>query len=227
MSKDDESEGEAMGHEPAATHTPNSTPEPERVRSRRDAVRTRERILEVARERFAAEGYSATTLRSITDEAGVNVALVSRYFTSKEGLFEACLEAVVDEVRSPHVALSKHEDVAITIAAALAPSPGSQQNEVLGSLLPLLLHSSEDPHAEQMRVAVLRTFAENMATTAGWDPASPDDDLLMRAQIVLCAGMGLALIRSWHPLIEPLSSVSHEELVGAVTDMVEALLRKV
>src|SRR5687768_16792368 len=61
------------------------------ARPRRDAARTRRRLLEAARRRFARDGYATSTVRDIADDAGVNVALISRYFTSKEGLFEACL----------------------------------------------------------------------------------------------------------------------------------------
>ncbi|GAA3163585.1 TetR family transcriptional regulator [Nonomuraea salmonea] len=66
---------------------------------RRDAARTRQRLLDAALKRFAHDGYAATTVRDITDDAGVNVALVNRYFQSKEGLFEACLEAASEELR--------------------------------------------------------------------------------------------------------------------------------
>jgi AcrR family transcriptional regulator len=48
-------------------------------------------VLEVARRRFLAEGYQATTMRSIAAEAGVDVALISYFFGSKKGLFGAAL----------------------------------------------------------------------------------------------------------------------------------------
>mgnify|MGYP000087573624 CR=1 FL=1 len=50
---------------------------------------TRARILEAARNRFEAEGYTRTSLRSIAREADVDHALVTYYFGSKEGLFRA------------------------------------------------------------------------------------------------------------------------------------------
>jgi AcrR family transcriptional regulator len=48
---------------------------------------TRERILEAARATFAAHGYEGATLRAIAMMADANVALVIRYFGSKEDLF--------------------------------------------------------------------------------------------------------------------------------------------
>ncbi len=66
------------------------------VPRRRDAAETRNLLLTAARSRFAANGYTATTVREIADDAGVNVSLISRYFSSKEGLFEACLLGAAD-----------------------------------------------------------------------------------------------------------------------------------
>lgn len=47
--------------------------------------------MEVAGRRFRADGYQGVTLRSIADEAAVDVALISYYFGSKRGLFTAAL----------------------------------------------------------------------------------------------------------------------------------------
>ncbi len=47
---------------------------------------TREEILAAARERFAKRGYDGTSLREIAERAGVDPALVRRFFGSKEGL---------------------------------------------------------------------------------------------------------------------------------------------
>lgn len=48
----------------------------------------RERILEAAKTAFLADGYTATSVRSIAREAGVDHALVNYHFGSKHGLFE-------------------------------------------------------------------------------------------------------------------------------------------
>ena len=85
---------------------------------RRDAGRTRRRLLDAARERFAADGFSSTTVRQVADDAGVDVALIKRYFGSKEGLFEACLAAAVDDLRE-QPAPEGADDVATRIAHRL------------------------------------------------------------------------------------------------------------
>ena len=56
------------------------------MRERSDGKATREAILEAAETEFAACGYEAASTRRICARAGVNVALVNRYFGSKENL---------------------------------------------------------------------------------------------------------------------------------------------
>ena len=53
---------------------------------------TRTAILEAAQRLFSSRGYSETGVRDIAAEAGVNPALISRYFGSKLQLFETALE---------------------------------------------------------------------------------------------------------------------------------------
>jgi AcrR family transcriptional regulator len=58
--------------------------------------RTREEILDAGRAEFAAAGYTAASLRAVARRAGVDPALVYHYFTSKAGLFVACLGLPAD-----------------------------------------------------------------------------------------------------------------------------------
>ena len=53
---------------------------------------TKERILDAAERLFADHGFPATSLRDITNEAGVNLAAVNYHFGSKESLLIAVLE---------------------------------------------------------------------------------------------------------------------------------------
>ena len=46
-------------------------------------------IIETAEVLFAKKGYEASTVRDIAEEAGVNIAMISYYFGSKEKLLEA------------------------------------------------------------------------------------------------------------------------------------------
>ena len=62
----------------------------------RSADRTRAAILAAARECFTETGYDGTGLRAIAGRAGANVALVQRYFGSKQGLFLAAIPPHLD-----------------------------------------------------------------------------------------------------------------------------------
>ncbi|MFJ5234769.1 TetR/AcrR family transcriptional regulator [Kitasatospora sp. NPDC088391] len=55
-------------------------------------TRSRQAILAAARELFSTHGYEQTTVRAVAHRAGVDPALVMKYFGSKEGLFDAVSE---------------------------------------------------------------------------------------------------------------------------------------
>lgn len=59
----------------------------------RDRTATRRRIFDAARELFTERGYDHVTMRMIATAAGVNVALVNRYFVSKADLFTEVVNA--------------------------------------------------------------------------------------------------------------------------------------
>ncbi|MCI0678472.1 MAG: TetR family transcriptional regulator [Actinobacteria bacterium] len=59
---------------------------------------TRQRIIETAEVLFAQHGYEATSLRQLTDIAGVNIAAVNYHFGSKEKLLTAVLDRVVQPI---------------------------------------------------------------------------------------------------------------------------------
>jgi AcrR family transcriptional regulator len=54
--------------------------------------RKKEAILDAAERLFSQKGFDATSTRAIAAEAGVNMAMISYYFGSKEGLFKGLLE---------------------------------------------------------------------------------------------------------------------------------------
>lgn len=56
-----------------------------------DSRASREALLEAAREVFDKVGYERATTREIGERAGVDPALIARYFDSKEGLFLAAV----------------------------------------------------------------------------------------------------------------------------------------
>lgn len=59
---------------------------------RRTSAETKAVILSAARERFGSVGFQAATIRAIATDAGVDPAMVMRYFGNKELLFAAAAE---------------------------------------------------------------------------------------------------------------------------------------
>lgn len=99
---------------------------------------TRTDILDVARRRFLAEGYDRVTVRSIAAEAGVDAALISYHFGSKQGLFGACMQL---SANPPEI-----------LAAALVGP--------LNTLPERLVHAVIAAWDDPQRGASLRAFAE-------------------------------------------------------------------
>ncbi len=62
---------------------------------KRDAVATRDAILASARQQFMQNGFDMAGVREIASGAGVNAALVNRYFGSKENLFDEAVLAAI------------------------------------------------------------------------------------------------------------------------------------
>jgi AcrR family transcriptional regulator len=61
----------------------------------RNSGLTRQRILVAAQDCFAVQAYGHVGLRDIAARAGIDVAMVARYFSSKENLFRAAFSALV------------------------------------------------------------------------------------------------------------------------------------
>lgn len=186
----------------------------------RDARTTRLALLNSARRRFAKDGYAATTVRDIASDAGVNVALINRYFTSKEGLFEACLARTVEDLDRRDLSDETVEQVVREVTRQVAQSTG----DGYPLQLLLLLRSSGDEAAERIRRHTFRIFTERMAATAGWKPDDPETaPLLLRAQLAMSVATGIVMLR-FSSGLEPLTSATEEELAGPIREVFEALL---
>lgn len=82
---------------------------------------TRRRILEAAIELFAQEGYDRASTRRLADAARVNLPAIQYYFGSKEGLYQAAIEHIREDVErrlAPAAA-----EAAATLAAGEARRP--------------------------------------------------------------------------------------------------------
>lgn len=56
-------------------------------------------IIEVSQQLFADRGFDGTSVRDIAEEAGINVAMISYYFGSKEKLMEAIFEVKIGRIQ--------------------------------------------------------------------------------------------------------------------------------
>lgn len=66
---------------------------------------TRERIITAAELLFARQGYAATSVREITEAAGVNIAAVNYHFGSKENLLVEILDRIVTPLNAQRLEL--------------------------------------------------------------------------------------------------------------------------
>lgn len=91
----------------------------------------KDRIVEVAERLFAERGYNGVSLREITREAGVDVALVKYYFDNKQGLFDALLQRRADIL---------NQERAQALKAVLAKDDPAPVEEIINAFThPLLL----------------------------------------------------------------------------------------
>jgi AcrR family transcriptional regulator len=75
-----------MPEQPKPRRSPSGT------ERKRDAERSRERILDAALVEFGEHGYAGARIGAIARRAGVNQQLISYYFDGKEGLYRALSE---------------------------------------------------------------------------------------------------------------------------------------
>lgn len=61
---------------------------------------TRQRLLEAGIELFAELGYERASTRAIARHAGVSLPALQYYFGGKQGLHQACMEYITQDVRS-------------------------------------------------------------------------------------------------------------------------------
>ena len=80
-----------------------------RRKARQDGVETREAILASAEAEFAEKGFALASAREICRRAGVNSALMNRYFGSKEALYRIVAKRLFGDLGAPLATL--HEKV--------------------------------------------------------------------------------------------------------------------
>lgn len=191
------------------------------IRLGRDAAATQRALIRAARRRFATDGYRATTVRQIAADAGVNVALINRYFESKEGLFKACMERTSNELDSQTPTPSGDDDLVERLLAHVVDAPNS--DDPLQLLL--LLRSSGDENADRIRRSTLEHFTESLAAAAGWSARDPETaPILLRAQIAIAAMLGVVMLRT-SAAVEPIATAGPDDLSEPLGQVLRLLLK--
>ena len=171
---------------------------------------TRQRILTVAREAFGRGGYEATSVRSIATRAGVDQALVHRYFGTKQQLFLASLELPVDpEVVLAPVVSAPRDRLGETFIRTLLNLWDSDAEPIVLSVVRTLSASPEG--AELVKGFLLHLALVHLGPRVD----DPEGSAPARLSLVASQTMGLLMVRKVVRL-EPLASMPVEDVVALV-----------
>ena len=148
----------------------------------RNAARTRAALVSAAQRRFADDGFAGTTVRAVAADAGVDAALVMRYFGSKRGLYEAA--TAVDLHLPDFTAVARRRLGAVIVETFLSRWEGPE-----GEPLRILLASAatEPTAAEQMRT-IFAAQVRPAVTAAGADPD-------VHIEVIASTLIGMAMMR--------------------------------
>lgn len=175
----------------------------------RNAGETRERILAAARRWFSRDNYQNVGIRDIAGDAGVDAALVNRYFGSKEKLFAEVLEGgfLVEQHLTADLAdFGAH--IVARIMADAEPQQSEQKQEF--DALRVLLRAA----GGQLTAAIVaeRFHAEFVQPLAA---RLRGHDAELRAALVASYIIGLATMR--HALVSPFLPHTSLDQVAART----------
>lgn len=189
----------------AATNAPS--------RRARNAGDTRARILAAARMRFSLDAYENVGTRDIAADAGVDAALVNRYFGGKEKLFdEAIVDAFAIKDRFDGIDMGQFGELITTLVMEGNPERREARFDALG----ILLRASGSP-ATQARVSA-RFHADFVLPLAR---LLRGRDAELRAALIASYLIGLATMK--HALGSPLlGAATQRKAVATVSAAIQA-----
>jgi AcrR family transcriptional regulator len=165
--------------------------------------RTQARILESARDLFAERGYEGATIRDVAARAGIDPAMVIRYFGSKDELFARA--AFIDLKLPPLTAVSGDVigDTLIRHFLDLWEGLGSG----VGMAILLRSATSNAVAAEKVREVFARQVGPALAAIAN------ANDAARRAGLISSQLLGLALCR-YVLALPPVAGLTREEVIA-------------
>jgi len=150
---------------------------------KRDAYRTRLRLLEAAEEEFAGRGYHGARVKRIVVSAGVNDRMLYHYFGNKEGLYRAVvqrgLRALADEIDEVLARVDEQEPISAIEAVwrrhfeALSRRPRLGRllmNEALGGWKTFPLQEEPETRLRNKLARILKNAGAQRQLTPGLDP---------------------------------------------------------
>ena len=176
----------------------------------RNAAATRQAILDSARWCFSRDGYDQVGVRDIAARAGVDPALVNRYFGSKEGLFAEAVSAKFDlSALFAGDRAQLGDRLARYIVQKKTPSNGYDP------LIVLLRSSSSEVAGGMLRDALVDGFVRPLAARLD------GPDAISRVELMGSILLGLLVYRT---IAGGAMTQSDERLIASVTRTLQALI---
>ena len=173
---------------------------------------TKATILAAAREQFAAAGYQAATIRSIAAAAGIDPAMVMRYFGNKERLFAAAAEF---DLRLPDLSTTPREALGPALVAHFLDR--WEGDETLMALLrTAVTHAGAAQRMQQI-------FATQLAPLVVRLSGEPRAAAATRAGLIATQMLGLALCR-YVLRLPPVVALKRPEIVRRIGATIQAYL---
>lgn len=173
---------------------------------------TRAAILQAARQCFAASGFDRATVRAIAAEAGVDAALVIRYFGSKAELFSLAAEF---DLRIPNLSHIPRSEVGKALVRHFLTR--WEEDEGLQALLRSAV--TQQGASDTMRKLFAVQVRPAIERLCGDTPARSE----IRAGLISSQLIGLATCR-YLLKIRPLVELELTELVDAVGGAIDMYL---
>jgi AcrR family transcriptional regulator len=178
---------------------------------------TRDRILASARELFARNGISNTSIRAVAAAADVDSALVHHYFGTKEQLFAAAVHIPIDpmDVIGPLRDVPV-EELGYKLPSMLLPLWDSEIGAAFIATLRSILAGSE--------VNLFRTFIQDViAVEVGTRVDDPPGSGNIRIQFVASQLVGVVMARYILEL-EPFASLPPQQIAETIAPNLQRYL---
>jgi AcrR family transcriptional regulator len=171
---------------------------------------TRAAILRAARERFAADGYERATIRAIAADAGIDPAMVMRYYGSKEDLF--ALAAQFD-LRLPDLSAVPRRRLGETLTRTFLDRWGQSD------ALPILLRAAMTNAAAARQLQSI--YRDQLTICVG--AIVPEAEAEERAAMVASQVLGLAICR-YVLKFPPLAELPDDQVVARFSPTLQRYL---